>query len=366
MHRVLQQQLIVCVGPGGVGKTTTAAALAYAAALAGRRTAVITVDPARRLKDALGLSELSMDPHRVEIHAEASFDALALDAKRAFDALIQRLAPNPETAQRIQANRLYQELSNGLAGSAEYMAMEKLHELVHSQKYDTVIVDTPPSSHARDLLAAPNKLMSLLASRAVSLLQSPSRLLAGTSSAARVALSTLLKALERWTGLELLRDLGDFVSGFESMIDGFSRRADEVNQLLRSPATGFVLVTTADPYTVATTIGFHRELSAGNYPIAGVVANRVLAFARLDGAEAAAAGAEPLGSKLLKNYAALAALATRQRRALQCLHDQTGLPLLAAVPAVIEPPTSLAGLERFARALVSDADTLAVMGLNDK
>lgn len=355
MQHVLDRSLIVCVGPGGVGKTTTAAALAYAAAVRGRRVAVITVDPARRLKDALGLSELSIEPHRVVINEDACFDALALDPKRTFDALIQRFAPDAETAARIHANRLYQELSNGLAGSAEYMAMEMLHELVRCERYDTVIVDTPPSSHARDLLAAPNKLMSLLASRAVSLLQSPSRLLAGTSSAARMALTTLLKGLERWTGLDLLRDLADFMTGFESMIDGFSRRADEVGQLLRASSTGFVLVTTPDPYTVATTIGFHRDLRQGHYPIAGIVANRLLAFGSVDLAGSGAVLAEceePLRSKLIKNYEELTALANRQHRALERLHEQTHLPLLAAVPVVSEGPTSLAGLERFADALV--------------
>jgi len=355
MKELLTSQLILCVGPGGVGKTTTAAALACAAARAGRRAAVITVDPARRLKDALGLSELSIDPHRVVLADGVAFDALALDAKRTFDALIQRLAPDAATAERIQTNRLYQELSNGLAGSAEYMAMEKLHELVHSGHYDTVIVDTPPSSHARDLLAAPNKLMALLATRAVSLLQSPSRLLSGGSSAARFAFGTLLKALERWTGLELLRDLGDFVSGFESMIDGFSRRADEVDRLLRSPSTRFVLVTTPDPYTVATTIGFHRDLSEGRYPMAGIVANRLLAFDPLNNPAKASEFPEPLRSKLLRNYAELAALTARQRAALRELHDEVGLPLLAAVPAVGDAPTSLAGLERFSRTLVSEA-----------
>lgn len=142
-HLLHDKQLIVTVGCGGVGKTTTSAALALAAARAGRRTAVITVDPARRLKDALGLEELSIDPHPVHVDG-VRFDALALDAKRTFDALVRRLAPNPAAAERIFANRIYNEVSNELAGSAEYMAMEKLHELVHTGDYDLVIVDTPP------------------------------------------------------------------------------------------------------------------------------------------------------------------------------------------------------------------------------
>jgi anion-transporting ArsA/GET3 family ATPase len=354
IQSLLRKRLIICVGCGGVGKTTTAAALALALALQARRVAVITVDPARRLKDALGLDGLSTEPHRVSVGSDAHFDALALDAKRTFDALIERFAPSPAVAQRIQANRLYQELSDGLAGSAEYMAMEKLHELLHARRYQTLIVDTPPSTHARELLAAPNRLTELLASRAVSLLQAPATLLSGTTSrVARLGLSTLLKALERWTGLNLLHDLSDFVSGFEGMIEGFTKRADEVNQLLHAAATAFVLVTTPEPHTIETTIDFHRELMAGGFPVAGIIANRAMAFPRFDDPAALLSGwEEPLRSKLLVNYAELCELSRRDRRALRRLHDETGAPLLAAVPAVTDAPTSLAGLRRFAHLLV--------------
>jgi len=353
IEHLLHQQLVICVGCGGVGKTTTAAALALAAALHRRRSAVITVDPARRLKDALGLDALSIEPRRIAVDSGRHFDALALDTKRMFDALIERFASSPAAAARIQANRLYQELSNELAGAAEYMAMEKLHELLHLRRYDVLIVDTPPSAHARDLLAAPNRLTNLLASRAVSLLQAPASLLTGTSTVGRMALSTLLKALQRWTGLDLLRDLADFVSGFEEMIEGFTTRAGEVHRMLHSPATAFVLVTTAEPQTVETTIGFHRELIAEGFHVAGVIANRVLAFPRLDDADALAAVWEtPLRGKLLRNYADLEELSRRDRGALQRLHNETRAPLLAAVPAITEAPTSMAGLHRFAQQLL--------------
>ena len=350
---LLRKRLVVCVGCGGVGKTTTAAALALAGARQARRAAVITVDPARRLKDALGLDGLSVDPHRVSIDGDAHFDALALDTKRAFDALVQRFAPSRTAAERILANRLYQELSSELAGSAEYMAMEKLHELVHHHRYQLVIVDTPPSAHARDLLAAPNRLVNLLASRAVSLLQAPAGLLSGASTAGRLTLAALLKALQRWTGFDLLQDLGDFVSGFEHMIEGFNLRAEEVNRMLRAATTAFVLVTTPDPHTVATTIEFHHELTAAGFPVAGIIANRVLAFPRLSDAEGATmAWEESVRRKLLRNYAELQELSRRDRHALQHLHAETQAPLLAAVPAVSEAPTSMHGLERFARLLL--------------
>ena len=352
---LLHKRLLICVGAGGVGKTTTAAALAVAGALHTRRAAVITFDPARRLKDALGLDGLSIEPHRVQLDRRLGFDALALDTKRTFDSLIERFAPSPEIVSRILANRLYQELSNELAGSAEYMAMEKLHELLHLRRYQVLVVDTPPSAHARDLLAAPNRLSGLLASRAVHLLQAPASLLSSsTSGVARLALGTLLKALQRWTGLDLLQDVADFAAGFEHMIEGFHTRAEEVDRLLRASSTAFVLITTPDPHTVETTIDFHRELVDGGFPVAGIIANRVLAFPRLHGEEATAAGWEPaLGRKLLKNYAELHALSRRDQQALRRLHAATQAPLLAAVPATLAPPTSLHGLREFAQQLLS-------------
>jgi len=352
IENLLRKRLVICVGTGGVGKTTTAAALAMAGALHQRRAAVITVDPARRLKDALGLDALSLEPRAVAVDG-THFDALALDTKRAFDAIIERFAPSAAVAARIQANRLYQQLSNELAGSAEYMAMEKLHELLHAQRYQMLVVDTPPSAHARDLLAAPNRLTNLLASRAVSLLQTPASLLTGTSSVGRLALTTLLKALQRWTGLSLLHDLADFVGGFDDMIEGFQHRAEEVGRLLRAPTTAFVLVTTAEPHTVETTIAFHRELTDGGFPIAGIVANRVLAFPRLQPPELSMPGwDESLCRKLTTNYAQLRELSRRDRGALKRLHDETKAPLLAAVPAITDAPVSLAGLYRFAQMLV--------------
>lgn len=352
IRELLRRHLVVCLGPGGVGKTTTAAALALSGALDGRRTAVITFDPSRRLKDALGLDALSVDPHRVDA-GDAHFDALALDTKRTFDALIERFAPDQATAARILGNRLYQELSNGLAGSAEYMAMEKLHELAHGRRYRTIVVDTPPSAHARDLLAAPDRLVNLLASRAVSFLKSPASVLAITDSAAgRLTLSALLKALQRWTGLDLLRDLADFVGGFETMVEGFSRRAREVDALLRAPATAFVLVTTPDPHTIRTTTAFHRELVDAGFPVAGVIANRVLGFPALSAADARLASCtEALRCKLLRTYADLRKLSEAHAAALDRLQTETGAPLLAAIPALTDAPATLEGLRRFAERL---------------
>jgi anion-transporting ArsA/GET3 family ATPase len=319
-----------------------------------RNTAVITVDPARRLKDALGLDDLSIDPQQVKIDSIGQFDALALDTKRTFDALVQRFAASPQAAARILNTRLYQELSNELAGSGEYMAMEKLHELVTAKRYQLLIVDTPPSAHLHDLLTAPNRLVGLLASRAVRLLQAPASLLSGVESAAgRLALSGLLKALQRWTGFDLLNDLAEFVSSFEHMLEGFSKRAAEVTRMLHAPSTAFVLVTTPEARTIETTISFHRELRSGAYPVAGVIANRVVAFPRLKEDDPALQHWEgSLTNKLRRNYRDLHELSRRDRGALQHLHAETRVPLLGAIPAVSVAPTTIEGLRRFAALLV--------------
>jgi len=349
---LLQQRLVVCVGAGGVGKTTSAAALGVAAALVGRSTAVVTVDPSRRLKDALGLEDLSTTPRTVALgNGAARLDALALDTKRTFDRLITRMAPSSAVAQRILANRLYQEVSSELGGSTEYMAMETLHELLHEGRYELVIVDTPPSADVRDLLSAPLRMTELLASQAIDFLKAPASIITGSESRLmRMTLGTVLKALERWTGLTLLRELADFVAGFEHLVDGFRSRARDIEQALHAADASFVIVTTAEPRTIEATRTFDRELRAGGFPIAGIIANRVYEFPPL----AATAGRQVpprLREKLLANYADFAALSARDRAALAALQRDTSSALLATLPALEEPPTSIAGLRAIAAQL---------------
>jgi anion-transporting ArsA/GET3 family ATPase len=355
LDALLNQRLVVCVGCGGVGKTTTAAALALAAALRGRRAAVITVDPARRLKDALGLAVLDTQPHRIALRNGAgTLDAMALDTKRTFDALIARVAPSEQIAQRILANRLYQQLSNELGGSTEYMAMEKLYELLHLGTYDLIVVDTAPSAHARDLLRAPLKLIELFASNAVRFLQSPAEMLTGSETGlARMTLNTVFKVLQRWTGLNVLADVADFAGNFEGLIAGFRTRAAEVDRTLREPTTSFVLITTPEPDTVSTTVEFLGELQQERFPVTGVIANRVYDFAPRS-KNSATQFPDALRRKLLANYEDLARLADRDRAALARLRKETALPLLALLPVLEEPPVSMAGLRRFATLLASN------------
>src|SRR4029079_9545045 len=210
--------------------------------------AVITVDPSRRLKDALGVDALSGDPQPVPIEPGAApLDALALDTKRTFDRLIARAAPSPVVAERILANRLYQELSSELGGSTEYMAMEELHELLETGRYDLIVVDTPPSADLRDLLTAPLRMTELLASQAVDFLKAPASIITGNEPGLmRMTLAAVLRGLERWTGGTLLHELADFVGGFEHLVEVFRARAGAIAAALRADDTRFAIITTAD------------------------------------------------------------------------------------------------------------------------
>lgn len=360
IQAVLDQRLVLCLGCGGVGKTTIAAALAVAAAERGKRVVVLTVDPARRLKSALGLDAMDHRIHRVPIGAGRFLDALMLDTKRMFDALVERFAASPEAAARIFQNRIYQEISSELAGSSEYMAMEKLHELASTGEYDTIVLDTPPSAHVRDLLAAPNRLLSLLASRAVRILKAPTVLLdEARSRTARIPLQALLKALERLTGLPLLRELADFVSGFEHMLEGFARRAQEIETLVRAPHTAHVLVTTAAAPTARATEEFCEELRSLNCRPAGIIANQLYVFSGADPGEARRqAAADAFRAKLWKNYQRLHAIGRQQAQTIRDLCKATALPLLAVAPAFVRPPGSMRELRAIASLLLEQGAPL--------
>jgi anion-transporting ArsA/GET3 family ATPase len=266
------------------------------------------------------------------------------------------VAPSPDIAQRIFANRLYQQLSNELGGSTEYMAMEKLHELLHVDAYDFIVVDTPPSTHARDLLNAPLRLIELLASNAVRFLKTPTSMLAGIESGmARMALNAIFKVLQRWTGFNVLSDLADFAGNFEGLVAGFRARAADVDRALHDSTTSFVLITTPEPDTIASTLEFQQELEKERFPVAGVIANRVCSFPPLPKGARSSAYPEALRHKLEVNYADFAALTERDRAALSRLAREASVPLLATLPVFDEPPASLASLRRFANHLVKES-----------
>ncbi|WP_040601343.1 ArsA family ATPase [Patulibacter medicamentivorans] len=289
LERLDGAQVVVCAGPGGVGKTTTAAALGLALARDGRRVAVVTIDPARRLADALGLGTLGNDPERVPA---AALDALGvvppgelwammLDPKRTFDALVRELSPDEATSDRVLANPLYRQISTAAGGSHEFTAVARLHDLHRDPRFDVVVLDTPPSRNALDFLDAPDRIAGFLEGRAVRALLGQGR----GGIAARVArrgTGLALGALQRLTGVDLLRDLATFFEALGPLTEGFAARATAVRTLLRDPATRFVVVTSPAPVAAGEAVFFRRHLRDVEMPFTGLVINRVSVVAEPD------------------------------------------------------------------------------------
>ena len=341
------RRVVLCVGSGGVGKTTTAAALAVAAARRGRHTVVLTVDPAQRLRDALAIGELDGRPRRVPLQGGARLDAMLLDVKRTFDELVEGLASTPEQARRVLDNRLYQNLSGTLAGSAEYMAVESVLRLAETGDYDLLVVDTPPARHAVDFLDAPRRLLALLDSRAFSILKDPTSILPGAGSRiAHFVLSGVLHGLERFTGIGLVGEIGEFVRAIEDLTGALRARVAQVNALLASDATALVLVTAPEPRLIAETEDLARALAAVRLRTHGVVVNRVLPRALYGSAAAAPAPPagvpRPLATRLERALAEVRILAARQEATLEPLLRTASAPVLAEVPFLSTPPGSLA------------------------
>ena len=252
-----RKEVCICAGSGGVGKTTTAAAIALGMAERGSKVAVVTIDPAKRLANSLGLPELGNEERRVDIGATGELWAMMLDAKRTFDELIEGHAPDERTRDAVLANPIYQELSTAVAGSQEYMAMEKLFELHREGRYDLLVLDTPPSASAFDFLEAPGKLAAFIDSRSLQLFTAPGRL--GLRLFGRGG-GVLFSVMRRATGIDLLEDLSEFFRSFGDMSRGFRERAEHVQSLLASPRTAFVLVTSPRRRAIGEAVEFHRRL----------------------------------------------------------------------------------------------------------
>lgn len=276
-----EARVLVLAGTGGVGKTTIAAALAIQAALLGRRTLVLTIDPARRLADALGLEALGSSPTPVGLDAlgsdiATSLDAMMLDTKPTLDRLITRLTPNEENRKRILHNRIYKHLTSALAGTADYAAMEQVHEIVHSNQYDLVVVDTPPADHALDFLRAPRRLREFLEGRFVATLVRPAM------SASRIGLRLfarplhrMLGFLERIAGVGFLDDLSEFLSAIDGLSQGFRERATRVESLLLGNETAFLLISSGSEGSSRSTLDFMSRLDEFRVPLVAVIANRI-------------------------------------------------------------------------------------------
>ena len=298
--------VIVCCGTGGVGKTTTAAATAMAAASMGRRAAVVTIDPAKRLADALGIAELGNDPTVIEGPWSGTLAALMLDTKATFDDVVRRHAGDEEQAQTIFANRFYRNISTSLSGTQDYMAVEKLAELHSSGDWDLVVVDTPPTRDALAFLEAPKLLTRLLDNTIYKILISPSQ---GVLRAVNRAATGVVRQLSRVVGAEVVDDAIEFFQLFQGMEQGFRDRADATLQLLAADATAFVLVASPRADTIVEAQYFLERLGNADLDAAAVIVNRVLPALSIDTARAAALNAaHPSGpTQALADHAAAAA-----------------------------------------------------------
>ena len=308
-------RILVCAGCGGVGKTTVAAALALEAARRGRQVLVLTIDPARRLADALGVGALGNQPQplpRAALTAqgvpdEGGLSALMLDMKRTFDDLVERFAESDEARERILRNPIYQHASDALAGSVEYSAMEKVFELHERGEFDLIVVDTPPAQHALDFLEAPQRLLEFLDSRIVQVLIHPA-FAAGRFGFRLFHRSTrrVLQLVERVSGIGFLEDLSEFLLAFEGMAEGFRQRARQVRGLLMGPEASFALVVGPDRESVAQAVDFLDRLEGFGVPLRAVLVNRMRLWTE-EGAAADWADAEADEARVATLARALAA-----------------------------------------------------------
>jgi anion-transporting ArsA/GET3 family ATPase len=356
------KRMCICGGSGGVGKTTTSAAIALGMAARGAKVAVVTIDPARRLANALGLEELENEPRRVEPERLASAGlevsgelwAMMLDPKRTFDELIDRIAPDPARAQEIKANRIYRQLSTAVSGSQEFTAIAKLYDLDREGDFDLLVLDTPPSRNALDFLEAPGRLTSFLEGRAGKAFIRPTGF--GMRVLSRGA-APLLAALRRVTGVDLLSDLSGFFGLLGDMTDDFSQRAAQVERMLRASTTAFLLVTSAQSAPIEEAIWFRRTLQDSGLPFAGVVVNRVhhdlLGDSEADDLTAALLSELPgeLAGRVAENFHDYHVLARRDQRNVEHLADELGVSPLLLVPHLDHDVHDIEGLLRVHRYL---------------
>jgi anion-transporting ArsA/GET3 family ATPase len=268
-----EASVVVCCGSGGVGKTTTAAVIALHAARTGRKAVVVTIDPARRLADALGLVDgLAAEPQRIELAAPGELWAMMLDTATAFDGIVRRNAPDAEQAERILTNRFYRNISGALSGTQEYMAAETLHQLHGDERFDLVVVDTPPSRNALDFLEAPGVLARFLDHRLFKLLMLPAR---RGMKVVNAATQPILRAVGRVVGSDVLADAVAFFQSFAGMEGGFRQRAEDVIALLRSDETRYVIVASPHRDTVTEAVWFAGKIAEHGITRVAGVANRV-------------------------------------------------------------------------------------------
>jgi anion-transporting ArsA/GET3 family ATPase len=366
------KRICICTGSGGVGKTTTAAAVAMGLAARGQRVAVLTIDPARRLASSLGLGDLGNEPSQVDpshfagegLELRGELWAMMLDAKRTFDELIEVLAPDTATYQEILNNRIYRELSTAVAGSQEFSAVAKLHELNASGRFDVIVLDTPPSRNALDFLDAPQRVTGFLEGRALKVLVAPT----GVSAAIAARGSGLVfSALRRVTGVDLFADLSAFFRVLSGVADGFAERATAVNHLLADPATTFLIVSSPEPGPVEEAIFFRRRLKEAGMPFGGLIVNRLRVLARTppsvdESALAADFGGDAgLAARSVQALSDLRALAERDAASLRRLGAELEGERAIIVPQLDRDVSDVAGLVAVQRYLFATSRERSAM-----
>jgi anion-transporting ArsA/GET3 family ATPase len=358
------KKVCICAGSGGVGKTTTSAAIAAGMAARGKKVAVLTIDPAKRLADSLGLPELGNVERRVDTTAlengggESGGElwAMMLDAKATFDEVIAKHAPDEETRDRILENRIYKQLSNALAGSQEYMAMERLFELHQEDRYDLLVLDTPPTRNALDFLDAPRRLTQFIEGRSLQVFMRPTGL--GMRLFGR-GTSMMFSILRRLTGVDLLEDISEFFQAFSGMVGGFQERAKRVNELLADRHTAFLVVCGPQGEPIEEAVYFHRKLVEAKLPFEGVVVNKVHFESEYEVAQdedvvgelMEALGDEDLATRAAASLAAHRTLARRDRRNIDRLRAELRARPVIQVPYLDEDVHDLPGLMEINRYL---------------
>ena len=368
------KQVVICAGSGGVGKTTTSAAIAAGLAARGMKVCVLTIDPAKRLADSLGLEELGNDARRVDpklfeaqgIEMTGELWAMMLDPKATFDELIARQAPDEESRDRVLENPIYQQISGALAGSQEYMAMEKLFELHTEGEFDMLVLDTPPSRNALDFLEAPRRLTQFIEGKSLKVFMKP------TGFAAKVAgrgATVALSVMKRIVGFDLIADLAEFFNAFSGMVDGFQARAKRVNSLLGDSRTCFLVVCGPQGEPVDEAVYFHRKLVEAKLPFGGVIVNKVHYPAEklrgevedLPAALAEKLGDEDLGRRVAANFSDYQALAERDARNIEHLAREMRATGVIRVPYLDEDVHDLAGLAQINRYLFATGEERVAM-----
>ncbi len=361
--RLAGKRVLVCVGAGGVGKTTTSAALALGLAREGKKVAVVTIDPAKRLASALGLQRLSSEPSRIDpaalrgagVAGRGELWAMMLDSKRTFDDVVMRLASDDSAREEILANPIYRELSTAVAGSQELSAVAKLYELYEEHDFEVIVLDTPPSRNALDFLEAPGRLLGFFEGRALQVFLAPSGL---TARLFGRGTALVFSIFARVTGVNMLSELSRFFRTMSSVIDGFGQRTREVEALLRAPETSFLIITSPEPDPVAEALFLAERLREARMSADGLVVNRT----HLDGLGghtpdevAALLGDEldpQLAERLAGNLADFDVLARRDRDSIEQLSSELDGTALVVVPQLDEDVQDLLGLGRVAEYLL--------------